>query len=140
MVRGKAISNRLLLGAIVFGLNILCFLGISHGYRGAHHTRVNLHVPHHSSRKAGSSRSDSDSVAMMVEAYFDHSIVDHTPQASLSTAKVHADMHDIPTALLSTPLVFGLEDRTEPLAEENVMAVGSAPRAPGLGRAPPLAA
>jgi hypothetical protein len=140
MIRQKAISDRLLLGAIFFGLNLLCFLGIAHGNHVVHHTRVNYsHIPAHSNRRAGSSRSDSESASSVVTAYFDHSMVDHSPNVTLSHGTpsgthVHAAIAAV-AFVLARP-----EERTEPLADENVIALGSAPRAPGLGRAPPIAA
>lgn len=146
MTRRKANSNRLLdrlllPGAIFLGLNFLCFLGIMHGQRVIRHTRVNYsHIPAHSPRRSGSSRSDSESVATAVMAYFDHSIVDHAPKVALSQRTTAAGSH-AQAAIAATLFVFVRpEERTEPIAEENVIALGSAPRAPGLGRAPPIAA
>jgi len=146
MTRQKAISNRLLdrlvlPGAIFFGLNLLCFLGIMHGQHVLQHTRVNYsHIPAHSPRRAGSSRSDSESVATTVMAYFDHSIVDHAPQVTMSKGTLAAGAHAQAAIAAALFVLARPEERTEPLAEENVIALGSAPRAPGLGRAPPIAA
>ena len=143
--RQKAISNRLLLGAIFVGLNLLCFLGIMHGHHVVHHTRVNYsHIPAHATRRVGS-RSGRDSLASSVDAVFDHSIVDHTPKAALSMGRPAGNATVVPVVpvVAASTSVFVLhqsEDRTEPLANENVVALGSAPRAPGLGRAPPIAA
>jgi hypothetical protein len=143
--RQKAISNRLLLGALFVGLNLLCFLGVMHGHRVVHHTRVNYsHIPAHATRRGGS-RSGRDSLASSVDAVFDHSIVDHTPKAALSMGKsvVNATVVPIVPVVAATTSVFVLqqpEGSTEPLAQANVIALGSAPRAPGLGRAPPIAA
>ena len=48
----KNISSNLFLVAIFFGLNILCFLGISHGHHVLRHTRINYsHVPAPCSRR-----------------------------------------------------------------------------------------
>lgn len=135
MIRQKAISDRLLLGAIFFGLNFLCFLGIAHG----HHVTRHTHVQVHSSRRAGG-RGDYHSVAATVEAYLDHSVVDHTPQVTLSKAPVAGTMQVQPAVISNIPLLPRPEARTEPLSQESVIALGSAPRAPGLGRAPPIAA
>lgn len=145
MIRQKAISERLLLGAIFIGLNLLCFLGIAHGRQVVNHTRVNYsHIPATSTRRAGS-RSDHDGLVAGVEAYFDHSIVDHAPKIALSQSSVSkvvpaASTHVQPAVAAVTVVLARPEERTEPLAEENVIALGSAPRAPGLGRAPPIAA
>lgn len=140
MIRQKAISDRLLLGAIFFGLNLLCFLGIMHGHQVTRHTRVNYsHIPTHSSRRAGSSRSDHETAANVVDAYLDHGSIDHAHKVTLSKAPL-GDLH-LQTAMVSSTFVLARpEERTEPLAEQNVIALGSAPRAPGLGRAPPIAA
>jgi hypothetical protein len=141
MIRQKAISERLLLGAIFFGLNLLCFLGIAHGRQIVHHTRINYsHIPAHSSRRAGSSRSDSESVGTVVTAYFDHSMSDHAPKVGLSQGAPSGSMHVQPAVASATFMLAQPEERTEPLAGENVVALGSAPRAPGLGRAPPITA
>jgi hypothetical protein len=141
MNRQKAISNRLLLGALFVGLNLLCFLGIMHGHRVVHHTRVNYsHIPAHATRRVGS-RSGRDSLASSVDAVFDHSIVDHTPKAALSMGSPAGSSNIAPVAIAAAAFVLPRpEGRTEPLAQENILALGSAPRAPGLGRAPPIAA
>jgi hypothetical protein len=132
--------DRLLLpGAIFLGLNLLCFFGIMHGQRV--HTRVNYsHIPAHSPRRAGSSRSDSESAATVVVAYFDHSIVDHAPQATLSKMAAASGAHTQAVVAVALFVLARPEERTEPFAQENIIALGSAPRAPGLGRAPPIAA
>lgn len=140
MIRQKTISDRLLLGALVFGLNVLCFLGIAHGHRVTRHTRVNYsHVHVHSSRRAGA-RGDYHSVAATVEAYLDHAVVDHLPHVTLSKITPVSKVPVLPAALPERVLLSRPSERTEPLAAENVIAVGSAPRAPGLGRAPPVTA
>jgi hypothetical protein len=141
MIRQKAISDRLLLGAIALGLNLLCFMGIVHGQHVIHHTRVNYsHIPSHSSRRAGSSRSDHESVSTVVEAYFDHSMVDHAPKVGMSHGNSALDLHVQAAVAITTFVLPRPDERTEPLADQNVIALGSAPRAPGLGRAPPIAA
>jgi hypothetical protein len=141
MNRQKAISDRLLLGAIFLGLNVLCFLGITHGRHVINHTRVNYsHVSSSSLRRSGSSRSDSDGVATVVVAHLDHSFVDHSSKVTLSKGNPTGSVHAL-GAVLPQAFVFARPDeRTEPLAEESVVALGSAPRAPGLGRAPPISA
>ena len=139
MVRKKPISNRLLLSALFVGLNLLCFMGIMHGRHVVHHTRVNYsHIPAHGPRRAGG-RNGRESVVATVDAVIEHSVVDHLPKAALSmgasSVPVPAGAH---VAVMTAAFVLPTpEDRTEPLAEENVLALGSAPRAPGLGRAPP---
>ena len=140
MIRQRAISDRLLLGAIAFGLNLLCFLGIMHGHHVTRHTRVNYsHIPTHHTRRAGSSRSDHETAATVVEAHLDHGSVDHAAKVTLSKGSL-VDLHQQVAIASSTFVLARPEERTEPLAEQNVIALGSAPRAPGLGRAPPIAA
>ena len=141
MIRQKAISDRLLLGAIFVGLNLLCFLGITHGRHVVQHTRVNYsHIPVHATRRAGT-RSSRDSLVSSIDAIFDHSIVDHLPKSALSKGTPAGSSDIAPVAAVTAVFVLPQpEGRTELLARENVIALGSAPRAPGLGRAPPIAA
>jgi len=139
MIRQKSISDRLLLSAIFVGLNLLCFMGIMHGRHVVHHTRVNYsHIPAHGPRRAGG-RSGRESVVAAIDAVIEHSVVDHMPKAALSMGKVAGPAANVQVAIATATFVLPVsEDRTEPLAQENVLALGSAPRAPGLGRAPPL--
>jgi hypothetical protein len=137
MFRHKPISNRLLLGVIFAGLNLLCFLGIAHGRHVVHYTKVNYsHVPAHGMGRSGS-RSGRAELIAAVDAVIDHAVIDHAPQTRLVKAAGPAVIS--PQAAL-VAVAFSLpqpEDRTELLARENVLALGSAPRAPGLGRGPP---
>lgn len=139
MNRQKAISNRLLLGAIFVGLNLLCFLGVMHGHRMGHHTRVNYsHIPAHGSRRSGS-RSDRTGLGVSVDTAVDHTTIaafsnHHVTRVSRS-AFVAPQMAVVP-AKFTLPVHEAI---VELLARENVLALGSAPRAPGLGRAPPTA-
>ena len=135
MTWNKSISNRVLLGAIFFGLNLLCFMGIAHGRHAERHTRVNYsYVPAHGTGRVGSR---SGWVGHVVT--YD-SLIDVASQASLVHG-VTAGPSAAPQAALVT-VAAALPRPTaivELLARENVMALGSAPRAPGLGRAPPVA-
>ena len=127
-----------MLSAIFVGLNLLCFMGIMHGRHVVQHTRVNYsHIPAHGPRRAGG-RSGRESVVAAVDAVIDHAVVDHMPKAALSMGKAAGPAASAQVAIATTTFVLPVpEDRTEPLAQENVLALGSAPRAPGLGRAPP---
>jgi hypothetical protein len=138
MIRKKAISDRLLLSVLFAGLNLLCFLGIMHGRHVVHHTRVNYsHIPAHGPRRAGG-RSGRESVVATVDAEMDHAVVDHLPKAALSIGKTVGPQAGSQVAIATASVVLPVpEDRTEPLAQENVLALGSAPRAPGLNRGPP---
>jgi hypothetical protein len=136
----KTISNKLLLGVIFAGLNLLCFLGITHGEHLVRHTRVNYsHISVHSIRRAGS-RSGRYNLTSSIDAVFDHSVVDHLPKATLSTGGSAGSTHLQVVVVTRTFVLAQPEERPELLARENVVALGSAPRAPGLGRAPPIAA
>jgi uncharacterized NAD(P)/FAD-binding protein YdhS len=135
MTLNKSISNRVLLGAIFFGLNLLCFMGIAHGQHAARHSRVNYsYVPAHRAGRAGSRNGWAGQVATC-DSLID--VASHTP----SIHGVVAGPSTPPQAALIA-VAAALPRPTaivELLARENVMALGSAPRAPGLGRAPPAA-
>jgi hypothetical protein len=139
MIRQKSISDRLLLSAIFVGLNLLCFMGIMHGRHVVQHTRVNYsHIPAHGPRRVGG-RSGRESIVAAIDAVIDHSVVDHMPKAALSMGKAAGPAASAQVATATATFVLPVpEDHTEPLAQENVLALGSAPRAPGLGRGPPL--
>ena len=136
MASQKSISNRVLLGAIFFGLNLLCFMGIVHGRHAERHARVNYsQIPAHRAGRAGSRGKAADGHTVTGD-----SVIDGASQAS-STRGAVAGPVVMPQAALVTVAVSLPRPTTtvELLARENVMALGSAPRAPGLGRAPPVA-
>jgi hypothetical protein len=136
MTSRKSISNRVLLGAIFFGLNLLCFMGVVHGRHAARHTRVNYsQIPVH---RAGRTGSRTKEAAGHVVTY--DSVTDYASRAS--------SIHGVaagPSTTSQAALVAVAAPLPRPtaivqlLARENVMALGCAPRAPGLGRAPPVA-
>jgi hypothetical protein len=79
-------------------------------------------------------------VTSSIDAVFDHAVVDHISHPALSTGTT-AGNSSLQFAIATATFVLAQpEEQTEPLASENVIALGSAPRAPGLGRAPPIAA
>ena len=131
----KSISNRVLLGAIFFGLNLLCFIGISHGRHAERHTRVNYsYVPAHGTGRIGSR-----------SGWVGHVI---TYDSLIDVASQPPSVHGVAVGASATPQVALIAIApallrptaiVELLARENVVALGSAPRAPGLGRAPPIA-
>jgi hypothetical protein len=135
ITRQKVLSNWLLLSAIIFGLNLLCFMGIAHGRGVEHHTRVNYsHVPAHRTGRVGSRDGWPDTV-IVYDSLIDHA--SQTPTADGITAGASATPHAV---LVKTAAVLPLPTQVaEPRARENVLALGSAPRAPGLGRGPPSA-
>ncbi|HMF54447.1 MAG TPA: hypothetical protein VK593_08865 [Edaphobacter sp.] len=140
MNRQKAISDGLLLGALFAGLNLLCILGIMHGHRVVHHTRVNFsHVAAHGPRRFGS-RNDRSSTVATVDAVVEHAAM--TLSSGSHVAKVQQGGSSVSpqVAIASAGLRLpSPEANLELLARENVLALGSAPRGPGLGRAPPVA-
>jgi hypothetical protein len=135
MTRQNPFRTSLLLGAIFFGLNLLCFMGIAHGRGVERHTRVNYSLaPAH---RAGRVRSR-DGWSGTVIVY--DSLIDHASQipnadgiAAGAPATPHAALVIVGVTLLRPTMV------TEPLAREDVLALGSASRAPELGRGPPPA-
>jgi hypothetical protein len=135
MTSKKSISNRVLLGAIFFGLNLLCFMGIVHGRHAERHTRVNYsYVPAHGTGRVGSR----SGWAGRVVTY--DSLIDDASHASLVHGVILGPSATPQTALVAAaPALPRPTAIVELLARENVMALGSAPRAPGLGRAPPVA-
>lgn len=137
MNRRKPISHKLLFGAIFAGLNLLCFLGAVHGHKVVHHTRINYsHIPAQGPRRSGAQTGFVASVDAVVE----HAVVIH-PSSSQAITALQGGWSVTPQVAV-VPAKFKLpipEGNTEPLAQENVLALGGAPRAPGLARAPPLA-
>jgi hypothetical protein len=141
-MRRKPISHRILLGVIFAGLNLLCFMGALHGHRMVHRTRINYsHVPALGTRRSRvGAMASVDAAVEHVDAAVEHVAVVHlsaNQALSLSQAALSLPPHAaIEPARLMPPFPDG---SLELLAHENVLALGSAPRAPGLGRAPPTA-
>ncbi|HEY0163601.1 MAG TPA: hypothetical protein VGB69_13050 [Edaphobacter sp.] len=136
----KAISNRLILGALFVGLNLLCFLGVMHGHRMGHHTRVNYsHIPAHGSRRAGS-RSDRTGLVAAVDTVAEHAVVASSSDHHVTKVSRGGPFAAPLIAVVPAKFILPVPEHViELLARENVLALGSAPRAPGLGRAPPTA-
>jgi hypothetical protein len=134
MTRQRSLSSRLLFGTIFFGLNLLCLLSMEHGPGVEHHTRVNYSlVPAHRTGRVRSGDGWSGTV-IVYDSLIDHAaqIPNADGRAAGATATPDAELVSV-VALLRPTVV------TEPLARENVPALGSAPRAPGLARGPPPA-
>jgi hypothetical protein len=136
MNRHKAISNKLLFGAIFTGLNLLCFLGVMHGHKTVHQTRINYsHVPAHGTRRSGTRTG----LVASVDAVVGHAVVVH-PSDSQSFRVLRAGSSSPQVAIVAAKLILHRPEEGVRLpARENVLALGNAPRAPGLGRAPPIA-
>ncbi len=125
----KAISRRFLFSTIFVGLNVLCFMGMIHGRHVMRHARVNYsHISPSGMGRAGSRR-----------VYSADCLIDHAFQAP-ETHGVSTGPHLVsPVAMVAA--AAGLLRPTflaKLIARENVLALGSAPRGPGLGRAPPV--
>jgi len=136
-MRRRPISHKILFGVIFAGLNLLCIMGVLHGHKVVHHTRINYsHIPAQGSRRSGARTGTVASVDALVE----HAVVIHPSNSqALSLAHVGASAPSH-AAIAPARLVLPVPDGpVELLARENVLALGSAPRAPGLGRAPPTA-
>jgi hypothetical protein len=138
-----SISNKLLLGAIFFGLNVLCFVGITHGSHAHRHTRVNYsHIPAHGTGRSGS-RSGRSETVVSVDSQVDYATAAPGTHGMTvePTSPARAVMVASPVMALvvSVPLLERPTMMAELLARENVLALGSAPRAPGRGRGPPTA-
>jgi hypothetical protein len=138
MNRHKVISQRWIIAAIFVGLNALCFLGVTHGRYVHRHTRVNYsHIPAHS---RGGSRDSSSAVIATVEL---PGHVDAVVAAQIHRVQARFVGPSAPTVVAGLPVsaTYGRPDDriVMRLGSENVLALGSAPRAPGLARAPPIA-
>lgn len=110
-------------------------MGALHGHRMVHRTRINYsHVP------AMGTRRSRIGVTASVDAVVEHVVVVHLSASqliSLSQAGLSSPPH---AAIAPARLLLPFPDGPIALlAQENVLALGSAPRAPGLGRAPPTA-
>lgn len=136
-MRHKPISHKFLFGVIFAGLNLLCFLGALHGQKVVHHTRINyFHIPAQGSRRSGAR----SGIVASVDAAVEHAVVIH-PSTSQAVSGAHTGPSASSQSALA-PVRFVMpvpEENIQLLARENVLALGSAPRAPGLGRAPPIA-
>jgi hypothetical protein len=134
-MRRKPISHKILFGVIFAGLNLLCFMGALHGHRVVHHTRIDYsHIPAQGTRRS----------RIAITASPD-SVVEHAVVIHLSASQVSGLAHSgssVPPQMAIAPAGTAFPVPDSPvvlLARENVLALGSAPRAPGLGRAPPSA-
>ena len=144
MTLRKSISNKFLLGAIFFGLNVLCFVGVAHGRHAHRHTRVNYsHIPAPGTGRAGS-RSGRSETVFAVDLQVEHATAAY--EARPGTHGAHAERvtaGPLTTSVVALPVMPPELERpafmAELLARENVLALGSAPRAPSRGRAPPVA-
>jgi hypothetical protein len=125
-----------LLVALAFGLHALSGNPFSHRNL-THNPHTNgQHLPSHrtsrlSSRGRRSQSADSSDVVATEEAHAHPAAV--APHALNLAGADHSAQAQVILAALNHP-----SDITEPLASVSVVALGSAPRAPGSPRGPPL--
>lgn len=144
MVSRISASFRLVLVAVLCGLNATCL--VSAAPRGRELTwRARTDVSEMTAVVAGSrsSREDTASgdarlhqVSLVRANSFAPDLLQHV--SHLHPRRV-ASRTSTPATLSKAGWVFAPTLAASPLARENVLALGGAPRAPGLGRAPPPA-
>jgi len=125
-----------LLMALALGMNLLSYVDIAHGRRAPHSSRISYsHVPPH-----GSHRPTGRSGRTLRLAAADN----HAPEVAEAT--VIPKMKPIDPVVVTPAIALAYqgpilqpEMLSEPLAQVNEIAAGSAPRAPGGSRAPPIA-
>lgn len=124
-------GRSLMLLALALGLNVLFYFGYTHGHHAVHSSRVNYpHIPPHGSHRPVSRNSRaSHGQGSLDAAHHDSGDTQITPKLKPI---------DFPAYLAAASPALPLPEAiAEPLAEVNVLALGTAPRAPSLGRAPP---
>lgn len=131
----RHLGRNLMLAALVLGLNALCYVGYTHGRHAQHYSRVNYtHVPPHGTHRPTGRGARSQRLNTS-----DNQAADHI---ELHVASKSRPMHPVlpmhAMAQLAVLPVVQPETTSEPLALVNVVALGSAPRAPGGSRGPPL--
>jgi hypothetical protein len=133
MARAQQLARTLLIAALVLGLNALGILSAMHG-RHPSHSRANVSHGHHgSSRRASRNGGNYADEAHAIDAHDAHT-------DSQVTQKPHKASHAAPlfAVLTLSPMLFAPEFIDAPLANVDEVARGSAARAPGAARAPPL--
>ena len=137
MVRRSASSFRLVLVAVLFGLNALCMMSAAHGREIVRHAGVGFAGAPPSIRVSPSSREKS---LQRGPLFFDADLTFGQLQHVSHGAVLHAFRRGPASAsLLSATCEVAPNFAESRLARENVLALGGAPRAPGPSRAPPAA-
>lgn len=137
MVRRSASSFRLVLVAVLFGLNALCMMSAAHGREIVRHAGVGFAGAPPSIRVSPSSREKSLQHGPL---FFDADLTFGQLQHASHAAVLHAFRRGPASAsLLSATYEVAPNFAESRLARENVLALGGAPRAPGPSRAPPAA-
>jgi hypothetical protein len=130
MTRLHQLGRTLLLSALVLGLNALGLLALTHA-RHPSHMRANVTHGHHAPSRRASRGGNGGGSSLQAS-------VDHTDSHVAPRSK---PMHDVSHSLAFvaiTARMFAPEFVSAPLAEVSEVARGSAPRAPGDARGPPL--
>lgn len=137
MVRRSASSFRLVLVAVLFGLNALCMMSAAHGREIVRRAGVGFAEAPPSIRVSPSSRAKS---LQHVPLFFDANLTFGHLQHVSHGALLHAIRRGPASAsLLSAACKAAPSFAESLLARENVLALGGVPRAPGPSRAPPAA-
>ena len=130
----RNISNNLFLVAIFFGLNVLCFLGISHGHHVLQHTHINYsHVPAPCSRRIVSRSGQVNTLDIL------QTVNDQATQAPSNNGGPHVPgTGSVLQASNRITLAVPAYQR-QALFPEVFVELGDAQRLPSRGRAPPTA-
>lgn len=137
MVRRSASSFRLVLVAVLFGLNALCLMSAAHGREIVRHAGVGSAEPPPYIRVSALSPEKSLQRGPLL---FDAELTFRNLQHVSHGAVLHAFRRGPASAsLLSTACKLAPNFAESQLARENVLALGGAPRAPNPSRAPPAA-
>jgi hypothetical protein len=137
MVRRSPSSFRLVLVAVLFGLNALCMMSASEGREIVRRAGVGVAEAPPSIRASPLSREKS---LQRGRLFFDADLTFSHLQHVSHGAVLHAFRRGPASAsLLSATCEVAPNFAESRLARENVLALGGAPRAPGPSRAPPAA-
>ena len=135
MVRRSASSFRLVLVAVLFGLNALCMMSASEGREIVRRAGVGVAEAPPSIRVSPREKS-----LQRGPLFFDANLTFGRLQHLSHGAVLHAFRRGPASAsLLSAACKVAPNFAESRLARENVLALGGAPRAPGPSRAPPAA-
>lgn len=136
MHTSKHLVRSLLLMALALGMNLLSYADSAHGRMAPHRSRISYsHLPPH-----GSHRPTGRSGRTLRMAAADNHSADQTEASVAAKLKPIDPTVVLPAvAILQHSMLLVPEMTSTPLAQVNVIAIGSAPRAPGGSRAPPIA-
>jgi hypothetical protein len=136
MVRRSASSFRLVLVAVLFGLNALCMMSAAHGREIVRRAGVGFAAPPSIRVSALSREKSLQRGPLFFDAHLTFGQLQHVSHGAV----LHALRRGPASAsLLSAACKVAPNFAESRLARENVLALGGAPRAPGPSRAPPAA-